>query len=79
MIHSLFDTTAAHDIITRIQALTPSSPRQRGTMTVDQMLEHCARGIDMAAGKLIIPRVFLGYILGGVFKKHILKDEPIGE
>lgn len=77
MIANLFDITAADAMIVRICNLSPDAPRAWGTMTIDQMLEHCSRGIDMATGELVIPRVFIGRLLGWIFKKWILKDQPI--
>ena len=69
MMANLFDKTAADAMIVRIQNLSPDAPRAWGTMTIDQMLEHCARGIDMATGELVIPRVFIGRVLGWIFKQ----------
>ena len=69
MIANLFDKVAADAMIVRIQNLSPDAPRAWGTMTIDQMLEHCSRGIDMATGELVIPRVCIGRLLGWIFKK----------
>ena len=38
------------------------------------MMEHCARGLEMGTGDTKPPRVFLGYLLGGLVKSKALKD-----
>lgn len=45
---SLFESDVAESLVSRIQALTPDSQAQWGTMTVAQMLAHCSVPFDQA-------------------------------
>ncbi|WP_407525357.1 DUF1569 domain-containing protein [Lacibacter sp. MH-610] len=49
----IFNPGNYHQILTRIHTLTASSPRQWGTLSIEQMLEHCSIQLKMALG--IIP------------------------
>jgi hypothetical protein len=74
----LFDSASAGELRARICAVTPANERQWGSMSAGQMLEHCARGMEMATGEAKLPRVFIGRLLGPVVKPMALKDgEPM--
>jgi len=74
----VFDPSCAEQLRQRIHSVTATSDRQWGKMSAAQMLEHCARGLEMAAGETKPPRVFIGYLLGSVVKPMALKDgEPM--
>jgi hypothetical protein len=53
----LHDQTARQALLRRLDDLQPDSPRQWGTMRVDQMLSHVNNGLRMALGELpTVPR-----------------------
>src|SRR5581483_10839049 len=55
-------------------SVTPESQRQWGKMSAAQMMEHCARGLEMATGELKPPRVLIGRLLGRIVKPMVLKE-----
>jgi hypothetical protein len=74
----LFDSASAAEMRSRISAVTAANERQWGKMSTAQMLEHCARGMQMATGEAKLPRVFIGRLLGPIVKPMALKDgEPM--
>lgn len=70
----LFDPGTAEQFRLRIQSVNAASQRQWGKMSAAQMMEHCARGLEMATGDLKPPRVFIGRLLGRVVKPMALKE-----
>jgi len=58
MASNIFNTTDSQPILNRISQLNTNSIRQWGTMTLPQMLEHCAIQLKMALG--ITPAVPAG-------------------
>ncbi|MFL5763147.1 MAG: DUF1569 domain-containing protein [Bacteroidia bacterium] len=72
---SLFETSTREELISRINSITENNKAQWGKMNVYQMLQHCTSGDDMYQGKLKIPRVFIGRLIGPMFLKKVLKDE----
>ncbi|MBL7744399.1 MAG: DUF1569 domain-containing protein, partial [Chitinophagaceae bacterium] len=64
----------------RINSLNQQSNAQWGKMNVSQMARHCALCEDMFLGKLVIKRVFIGRLIGGMVLKKLLKDDkPFGK
>jgi hypothetical protein len=76
---SLFEKSAVDDLLERIEKLTPQTQHQWGKMTVDQMLAHCAAGLDMASGNIKPPRAFIGKLIGGFFKDFYTNDKPFSK
>lgn len=70
----LFDPATAEQFRTRIRSVTAASGRQWGKMSATQMMEHCARGLEMGTGELKSPRVLIGRLLGRVVKPMALKE-----
>jgi hypothetical protein len=74
----LFDGGTAERFRRRIRSVTAESQRQWGRMSAAQMMEHCARGLEMATGESKPPRKLIGRLLGGVVKPRVLKQgEPM--
>ena len=65
---TIFDKNTKNEVLGRINLLTPESHALWGTMTVSQMFAHCANALDMATGKIILPRQFIGRVIGWMFK-----------
>jgi hypothetical protein len=75
---NLFDTTAVHEVKTRLGKLEPDSGRSWGKMNVAQAVAHCSAGLEMALGDRLPPRWFLGRIIGPMVKPKVLgNDEPL--
>lgn len=74
---SIFDQSGYDEIIARIEKLQPTSPRQWGKMSPAQMVEHCARAVEMAIGKEPVKQALPGIILSWIFKRGFLSDRPM--
>ncbi|MFT3794612.1 DUF1569 domain-containing protein [Flavobacterium sp.] len=59
----------------RLQNLTSETTPLWGKMNASQMLLHCQKPLDVADGKLILPRSLVGFLFGKMAKKSFLKSE----
>ena len=73
---NLFQPEAVDEVISRIDALQPASPRHWGKMDVAQMMAHCSAALDMASGRLNRPRIFLGRLIGPLVKPIYTNEKP---
>src|ERR1041384_5172454 len=73
---NLFEQETVHEVIARIDQLQPTSPRQWGTMDAAQMMAHCSITMDVASGRLNLPRMFIGRIIAPFFKSIYTNDKP---
>jgi hypothetical protein len=76
---TLFDADVSTAIIDRIQKITPRSSRQWGQMDVSQMLAHCGNVLDMGMGTIKPKRIFIGRIIGPLFKSNYTNEKPFGQ
>jgi Protein of unknown function (DUF1569) len=76
---NLFEQEATEEVISRIDTLEPACQRQWGKMDVAQMLAHCSAALDMASGHLILPRIFIGRILGPFVKPIYTNQKPFSK
>lgn len=76
---NLFEREAVDEVISRIDKLQPSSPRQWGKMDVAQMLAHCCAAMDMASGRLNPPRLLIGRLIGPLFKSVYTNEKPFSK
>lgn len=67
---SIFNKQTYNEIIGRLDQLTPDAKRQWGKMSPAQMLEHCVRTLEIAAGQQPAQQSFLGATI------WIIKGEP---
>lgn len=74
---TIFDANVYQEITTRINTLKPESKAQWGVMNAPQMLAHCCEGLKVATGEVKRPRIFIGRILGPIFKNSFLNDNPL--
>jgi Protein of unknown function (DUF1569) len=73
---NLFQRESVDEIVLRIDHLQPTSARQWGKMEVAQMMAHCSAALDMASGRLKRPRVFIGRLIGPLFKSIYTNEKP---
>jgi hypothetical protein len=73
---NLFDQAAYAEITSRVNALTPQSQRQWGKMDVAQMFAHCKEAFKVPLSDKKMPRMFIGLLMGWMFKKKLYNDEP---
>jgi hypothetical protein len=75
---NLFEKSQVEEVKERMARLRPDSERLWGEMNPAQALEHCCRGIELAVGDRIPPRLLLGRIIGRIVKPMALgSDEPM--
>lgn len=72
---TVFDPSIRLELIKRIDSLNEKSVAKWGKMTIYQMLKHCTQADEMYQGKKVYKRVPLGFLLGKIALKGILKDE----
>jgi len=73
---NLFEREAMDEVLARIDGLQPASGRQWGKMDVAQMMAHCSAAMDMASGRLNIPRIFIGRVIGPFVKPIFTNEKP---
>ena len=75
---NLFEQETVRKTISRIDKLQPASQRQWGKMDVAQMMAHCSITMDIASGRLNLPRIFIGRIIAPFFKSIYTNEKPFG-
>lgn len=75
-IKNLFDTAVKHEIINRLNKLSPQSQRQWGKMDVAQMLAHLQVPIGVALGTHTIKGNLLMKLILPLFKKKLYDEKP---
>ena len=73
---SLFQREALDEVMVRIEKLHPASPREWGKMDVAQMMAHCAATFEVASGRVVLPRMLIGRILGPFVRAGFTNDKP---
>jgi hypothetical protein len=73
---NLFQSETVDELVSRIDTLQPASKRQWGKMDVAQMMAHCSAAFDMASGRLNLPRVFIGRLIGRLVKPIYVNEKP---
>ena len=75
---NLFEATTVDEVKGRMALLRADSARQWGKMNAAQAVEHCSRGMELALGDRLPPRLLIGRILGPVIKPKAFADgEPM--
>jgi hypothetical protein len=76
---TLYEKEIVDEVLSRIDKLQPGTQRQWGKMDVAQMMAHCSGALDMASGKLNLPRIFLGRVLGPLIKPVYTNEKPFAK
>ena len=74
---NLFQPEAVAEVISRIDKLQPATQHQWGKMDVVQMMAHCSAALDMASGRVILPRLLIGRVLGPFVRPIFTNDKPL--
>lgn len=72
---TLTDTTTRRELLDRIARLSPGSTRQWGTMSIEQMLTHCAEQIRICLGEK--PCAPMGNALTAAVARFVLFNFPL--
>lgn len=72
---TIFDKTAHDKLLDRLGKLTADTQRQWGKMSPSQMMEHTARGVEMAMGKNPMKQMLVGKMLSWIFRKEYLGEQ----
>src|SRR6188472_4207659 len=75
-VKNLFDPSVKHEIIGRINKLTPQTQRQWGKMNVSQMLAHVQMPIRIAFGTHQPKGSVLLRLIGPLFKSKLWDENP---
>lgn len=76
---SLYEELAVRDLKARLASLQPDTPRLWGKMTPAQTLAHCSAAMETAIGDKIVPRMFLGRLLGPFVRREFSNDNPLSK
>ena len=73
---NLFERETVDEVVSRIDKLQPASQRQWGKMDVAQMMAHCSITMDIASGRLNLPRVLIGRLIAPFFRSIYTNEKP---
>ena len=76
---TLFNESDVSELLNRIDKLTPETKNHWGKMNVGQMLAHCNKSLETAMGENVIPRLFIGRIIGSMLKRTVLSAKPFSK
>jgi hypothetical protein len=76
---NLFEREATDEVLSRIDTLQPACQRQWGKMDVAQMMAHCSAALDMASGRMDLPRIFIGRVLAPFIKPIYTNEKPFSK
>ena len=78
-VKNLFERETVDEVVSRVDSLQPASARQWGKMDAAQMMAHCSAALDMAAGRLNLPRIFIGRVIGPFVKPIFTNEKPFSK
>src|SRR5579864_7140098 len=76
---TLYEKDTVDEVLSRVDKLQPALQRQWGKMDVAQMMAHCSGALDMASGKLNLPRMFIGRLIGPLVKPIYSNEKPFSK
>jgi len=76
MKQNLYEPQVYQDCLARIDKLTPESRRKWGSMTVAQMLAHCAEIQEVSNGKELRNTPWLVKLFRGMIRSMVLSEKP---
>jgi len=78
-VKNLFEAYTTEEIISRIDKLQPNTQRQWGKMDAPQMMAHCSATLEVASGRVVLPRLFIGRILGPFVRPVFTNEKPFSK
>jgi Protein of unknown function (DUF1569) len=79
LVRNLFAEEDRAAIQSRLAQLAPSASRQWGKMDAAQMMEHCARALEVGTGETPRTQALIGKIFAPFVRKSLLGDKPFGK
>ena len=76
---NLFEQETVDEVISRLDKLQPKTQRQWGKMDVAQMMAHCSITMDIASGRLKLPRVIIGRLIAPFLKSIYTNEKQFGK
>ena len=76
---TLYEKETVDEVLSRIDTLQPAAQRQWGKMDVAQMMAHCSSALDLATGKLNLPRIFIGRLIGPLVRPVFTNEKPFSK
>lgn len=76
---NLFQPDAVNEVTSRIDQLQATTQHLWGKMDVAQMMAHCSATIDVASGRIVVPRLLIGRILGPFARSVFTNEKPFGK
>ena len=76
---NLFQPEAVAVVMARVDKLQPTTQHQWGKMDVAQMMAHCSATLDVASGRVVLPRMFIGRLLGPFVRPIFTNDKPFSK
>lgn len=76
---NLFEQEATDEVLARIDTLQLACQRHWGKMDVAQMMAHCSAALDMASGRMDLPRIFIGRVLAPFIKPIYTNEKPFSK
>src|SRR5271154_1620410 len=76
---NLFQPEAVAQLISRIDKLQPATQHRWGKMDVAQMMAHCSATLDLASGRIVLPRLFIGRILAPFARSIFTNEKPLSK
>ena len=73
---SLYNPEGYQECLSRINVLSADSRPQWGSMTIAQMLSHCAEIQEVSNGKELKDTPFIARLLKGMIRKMVVGDKP---
>src|SRR5215468_8250346 len=73
---NLFERNTVDEVMARIDQLRPEAPRQWGKMDAAQMMAHCSITMDIASGRVNLPRMFIGRLVAPFLKSIYTNEKP---
>lgn len=74
---TLFEAETHEELIERLGKLGPDTAREWGKMSPSQMMEHTARALDVATGRVEMKQAFIGKLLGWMAWKKFMGEAPM--
>lgn len=73
---NLFETSAAQEVLSRLEKISATTPANWGKMNAAQMMAHCQAGFKVYFGEMKMKRGIVGLLFGKMAKKKLFSPQP---